>query len=245
MRIEQWRITALGFLLTAISLIVEFYFGWPYSHVFTWLLLTLTIACALLIILPFVYGLSGAVVVIMFGLITLHFIPPNETETHGWLTPGNEPIPRDNACASYSAPESIAVLLGDSGIVNRMPFLVALSGCGHALLWIDRGSKGLRVQARIFDGKIVAEIKDNEFILNPNNIFKRERPDAHTLIIYDQLDQKRLSVRFLNPQVVQVTGIFSYPGCNRQAVITENSITTSGWSISASCVGAADDGFTF
>ena len=142
MNIDKKRIGTSGFLLSVVSLAFNYSFGWVSSHFAVCIWLTVTIAHAVVVYFPSVYGVSTAVAVLLLGLLISHFLPPNETEFHGWLTPGNEPTPSENACAPSIPPGSIAVLLGDSGLTNNSPFLVAVSACGHPLLWSTAGLKG-------------------------------------------------------------------------------------------------------
>ena|SRR5271156_2143158 len=90
MRIEQERVGALGLLLGVILLAAALYFGLLYSNVAVCIFLAIAIACALAVILPHPYGMSAAFWVVVLGLLISIFIPPIETEFHGWLTPGNE-----------------------------------------------------------------------------------------------------------------------------------------------------------
>jgi len=84
--------------------------------------------------------------------------------------------------------------------------LTIVNIAGKDLLSVQRDPKGgLSVSAKIFDaeGKIIADIEDDEFTINQNNYFKRKRPDASTLIVYDQYDQPVLNIRYLNPAAKQ------------------------------------------
>ncbi|MGC9995145.1 MAG: hypothetical protein ABSE79_07465 [Terriglobia bacterium] len=83
----------------------------------------------------------------------------------------------------------------------------------------DQICLGVRIFGR--DGRIVAEIRDNEFSSNPNNYFRKERPDKSTLIVYDQEDKKVLDVRFLNPTTVRFLGILNYPNSMGPLVISK------------------------
>lgn len=90
------------------------------------------------------------------------------------------------------------------------------------LLSINKTPDGLAVSAKIFsaDEKIVAELEDNEFHINPNNYFKIKRPDSSTLVVYDQKADIVLNVRFLNPHAIRVSGVFRAP--QRKPIIINN-----------------------
>jgi hypothetical protein len=78
------------------------------------------------------------------------------------------------------------------------------------LLEITRRGKALVIDAKVFgpDGKIVAEIANDTLYVNRNNAFRWSRPDSHSIEVFDQEDNKALSVRFVNPRVVVVEGLF-------------------------------------
>ncbi len=142
-----------------------------------------------------------------------------EEPTHGFLLPANDPMP-ENPCGQFPA-SALALYLGNSvAYATSFPYTV-LRVDRHDRFSIDRTTDGVSVSLDVFsdDGKIVAEISKNEFTINPNNFFKRERPDKHTLIVYDQKKQKVLSIRYLNQSAVKILGIFYYP--NRPPIVIE------------------------
>jgi hypothetical protein len=98
---------------------------------------------------------------------------------------------------------------------------------------VSKTGDGLAVSAKVFsqDSRIVAEVVDNEFHINPNNFFRRERPDKHTLIVYDQQGREALNIRFLNPSSVRVSGIFFHPNRATPLVISQDRVTLSGGSV--------------
>ena len=49
------------------------------------------------------------------------------------------------------------------------------------------------------------------FFNNPSNYFRRERPDHHTLIVFDQQGQRTLYVRHINSSAIKVLGTFHTP----------------------------------
>jgi|GEM_PF-5370129 len=86
------------------------------------------------------------------------------------------------------------------------------------------------------DGKIVAELKDNKFYINPNNYFRQERPSDHILKVFDQQAQEVLNVEFINPQVIKLLGIFYLP--NRAPIIIKDSMQIlGGIQMSNNCFG--------
>lgn len=161
-----------------------------------------------------------------------------ETEFSGVLLPANDPSP-PNRCTP-PPPEALSVFYGGSVAWSTHFPLTIVSITGKDLLSVRRDANGLSVWAKIFDaeGKIIADIENNEFTINQNNYFKHKRPDASTLIIYDQYDQPVLNVRFLNPAALRVLGVFRVK--DRAPVIIEENRTLFGGSISTGdCAGGA------
>ena len=222
---DHWRITVLELFVTGIFLVFEVIFGWPYSHALTWLLMTVTAAVSIWIIVPRIGIVLGGIVLII-GLVFLSLLPPTETETHGWLIPGTQPIPRENACFDKVPDRSIAVLIGNQGIYTDANTLKILRFCDRQILWITRSNRGIFVNADVFDNQILAQIRNGEFYLNQNNMFRMERPDRQTLGVYGQDGQERLRVEFLNPNAVRVMGKFEVPDCSCGVEITSNWISS-------------------
>jgi len=67
------------------------------------------------------------------------------------------------------------------------------------------------------DGKIVAELKENQFHINPSNYYRIEKPNEHALVVYDAQGNEALNVYFLNPAAIKLTGRFYFP--KRQPII--------------------------
>ncbi len=153
------------------------------------------------------------------ALIIVHKETPPETETHGVLVPANKPMP-PNPCEGLGPPDAFFIFLGNSAsFTTRFPHTIIRIGSDN-ILTVDKKEDQISVSARVFsrDGRIVAAIKDNEFFINPNNYFRRERPDPHTLVVYDQMNQKVLDVEYLNSRGVRFLGVFNHP--NRRVVIS-------------------------
>jgi hypothetical protein len=134
----------------------------------------------------------------------------------GLLVPGNEPDPPlPPSCDKPPSPNALRVYLGGSSVgYSTSDEITVLRVKGDELLGIRRISKGLAISAKTFseDGKIIADIVDNRFYINPNNSFRMDKPDSHSIRVYDLQDRKVLDVRYINPHSVKVLGIFKVPG---------------------------------
>lgn len=154
---------------------------------------------------------SGLVVWGIIGLIVAGIVHEkvfSETATSGLLRPASEPTP-PTPCSSIPK-DAIILLLGDSASWTTASHHTVLKVDGEDLLSIDRKNSGIAVSAKIYsrDRKLVAEIIDNEFNINPSNYFRRERPDRHTLVVFDQQGQRVLYVRHINSSAIKVLGTF-------------------------------------
>jgi hypothetical protein len=139
------------------------------------------------------------------------------TENNGSLIPASEPTP-DNACSHNPTlkKDDYLVLLGkEAAFFRTFPHTVIAVHRTVPLLWftLDKDG-GIEVNADIHspDMKLVAKLRQNHFDINPNEIFKKERPDFSTLSITDAYGNSVLNVRFINPHTLSVTGVLFYPG---------------------------------
>lgn len=159
-------------------------------------------------------------------------------QTSGILAPDNKPLPPDLPCKDQIPAGDLILLLGNSvSFTNTFPHTVIEIG-NQPLLVVNKQRNSMTISARFFsdDGRIVAELKDNKFFVNPNNYFRMERPNKHTLIVYDQQDNQTLNVEFLNPSTIKLLCRFYLP--NRPTIIINEDFLNFGWGIiSNSCFG--------
>jgi hypothetical protein len=135
----------------------------------------------------------------------------------GLLVPGNDPDPPlPEACLREPVPQNaIRVYLGSTAAGLSTSDEVTVLTVGESdILDVRRTPKGLAINAKTFsqDGKIIAQITDNQFYINPNNFFRMDKPDTHSMIVYDLQGRKVLDVRYINSHSVKVLGIFQVPG---------------------------------
>lgn len=135
-----------------------------------------------------------------------------ETETEGYLIPANDPNP-PNSCNSVIPKDALVMYFGDSVAYTSQKSYPIIILDGQDVFSIYQTQEGLSVNytMRSQDGRIIAKIEGNKFVVNRNNILNRERPDKHTLIVNDEFGKKVLYVRFLNESSVKILGIFYRP----------------------------------
>lgn len=135
----------------------------------------------------------------------------NVQKAQGYLLPANDPMP-SNQCNNMTDNNSLSVYLGSNmAFTDRFPAnIIELSG--EKVLSIDKNNKGISVSCllRSDDGRVVVAIKNNKFIINPNNYWYFEQPDKHTLVVYDQKGNMALNVRYLNKNAIKILGTFRY-----------------------------------
>jgi hypothetical protein len=154
---------------------------------------------------------SGYTAYLILGLFAVSLINErmySETETSGLLRPASEPTP-PTACSDVPK-NALILVFGPSASYTAAPNHTFLRVAGEDILSISRKNEGIAVSAKIYssDRKIVAEIIDNNFHINPSNYFRRERPDRHTLAIFDQQGERVLFIRYLNVSAMKILGKF-------------------------------------
>ena len=106
------------------------------------------------------------------------------------------------------------------------------------LLVINKKGNRITISAKFFsqDNRIVGELKDNQFYINPNNYFRIERPNEHSLIVHDQEGNQAINVEFLNSSAIRLLGRFYLP--NRPPIIIDEEWQTfGGIKMSGNCFG--------
>jgi hypothetical protein len=171
-----------------------------------------------------------------------------ETETHGWLIPSNDPTPPIACIDSLQPPpEALIFLLGGNVIwtlqKNFSP--VRIGDC--TTLNVVKSDHGLLVSGDIFaeDGKLVAHVRNNEFKLASSEVSYTERTDdLSTLIVHDPAGQEVLYVRYMNPQMIDIRGRFYCHGLS--VIVTPDRQVIEGTnSVNYNCLGRPRVGFDF
>ena len=140
---------------------------------------------------------------------------PAEDKYRGVLKPAKELEPASD-CTDSLLPNAFKIFVGKNVIYfygeGNLPILTIGE---KELISMKLTSRGIFVAALVSssDGRVIAEIKDNEFQINPNNVFRIERHTKHELLVYDEYGELVLAVRFVNPRVFHIkSGVFRAPG---------------------------------
>jgi hypothetical protein len=161
-------------------------------------------------------------------------------EPVGDLTPANDPMPdvssicRQNA--QFVSPTDSLILAG-GGIsavpLNQRISLVSIGG--NPLLWMDATSAGISVSGHVYNANgAMVRIDHNHFEVNKNIGFTPSHPDDHTLILNDNWDHTVLRLRFANPHLITMSGVFFYPN-HPPVTVEETGIHIGGITLSGGC----------
>jgi hypothetical protein len=186
----------------------------------------------------FICALIGVIIgVIDAGITVLAWVYPlDPNRMEGVLLPGNDPDPvGPPGCVGPS--DAVKISLGSSlSFVSRFPFKAITLGNSHVLT-INKSGDRLLIDAIVTDsdGRLIADIRHNQFAVNPNNIFRREIPNKSTLRVIDQYNRQALYVRYLNSHAVKILGTFTEPVTPGPRLdvgrftVAEDEILVSGW----------------
>jgi hypothetical protein len=115
--------------------------------------------------------------------------------------------------------EALAIFLGNTVFyASKFPPIILRVG-GQDILVINKKNNAVTISAKFYsrDKKIVAELKENKFFINPNNYFRVEYPDESSLIVYDQEGIQILNVDYLNKTAIKLLGTIYIP--NRDTIV--------------------------
>lgn len=149
-----------------------------------------------------------------------------------WLRPGSAPAP-PSACNSSAPlpPDAVAIYLGNSRLAtggNPFPWAVIVPQdrrIRKPILAIERDEEGriaIDLDVRGKDGRIIARLVRNHFVVNRNNILSKSSPDESTLIVTNEEGNDVLTLKYLNPRMIHLLGTFYVVGQNEPIVITED-----------------------
>jgi hypothetical protein len=160
-----------------------------------------------------------AIVAVIFAVATLlcysterYRIKRILSENHGLLIAAN-----DSQIGCDSSPDIRTVIVGDMAFAAPVTgFPIDIVQLHYASLSTPTplltmsftdGSLGIIASFTSQDGRIIAAIKDNQWIVNPNNILNKENEDLSSLKVTDQTGETVLNVRYSNPSVIEVRNI--------------------------------------
>jgi hypothetical protein len=132
---------------------------------------------------------------------------------NGSLVPANDPMP-STGCGQPD--DGIVMMLGteeqhNGVVVRKFPQLV-MTGKYGPILSLDRASNGavnVLLDIKSSDGKIIARLDRDGFVVNRNNYLEMKH-DKSTLNILDEYGEEVLYVRYNNARAITVRGVLSF-----------------------------------
>jgi len=213
----DFKIAKIFFTLAAIFLLLP---------ICTQIFITQSVIMWKKVLLAFILvGLIGAGWALMLGLTENREKTMLQQQLLGVLQPNSKPTP-NNPCSKYVPSNAIVLLLGNkfAAYTTTFPHTV-IQFKNNPLLIINKIGNNITLSASVSsaDGHIVAEIRDNNFNINPNNYFRIDRPDYHTLIVYDQENNQLLNVEYINSKSIKFFGKFNIPN-HSPIIINEDGV---------------------
>jgi hypothetical protein len=126
-------------------------------------------------------------------------------------------------------PDALRIFFGDSeGYSLEQRFIVWKIGDEETLV-LQRTQSGMFVSAKVRgpDGKLLANIVNNEFFVNLRGQYHMVSPQPSSLIVYDNSHEEVLNVEFLSPRVIKILGKFFGPNGDSIAISQERQVFTS------------------
>jgi hypothetical protein len=131
----------------------------------------------------------------------------------GILTPADEPTP-PISCGRLVIPDgAMMAVLDQAGvhgyaIFQKLPHVIVESRSHGPVISVDRATGGgisIILDLRSNDGKIIARINKDGYVINRNNTLEI-RKDEHSLEVVDLYGQNALSLRYVNPKTLLIRG---------------------------------------
>jgi hypothetical protein len=138
-----------------------------------------------------------------------YFVEDYKTGRDDVLTPGNEAADDRNCKAPNGA--AVALYIGPHTFyIGGFPQRIITIANKDILTLSKRDNDIIITTLRLYDesGNIFSRIDQNGFWVAPD--VRKKKPDRHSLIVYDKHDDEALNIRYVNPHVVYINGMFRY-----------------------------------
>ena len=151
-------------------------------------------------------------------------------ENHGLLLPDDN---IEDVCGAAAHGYRVLLLGSNPILVKTFPIVVVstLDPTTHRdlpIITLNIINGYLSISATLYseDARAIVSIRDNEWIVNPNNIMDKSNPDFSTLQITDQYNKMVMDVRYMNANLIRFKGIIRTG--SGFAVINDNGIMING-----------------
>lgn len=160
---------------------------------------------------------------------------------HGLVVPANLPAPPDTCERLDERLRARGILLppiprgamriffGNSEAYSTDDRFVVWKIGDDDTLVLQRMESGMSVSLKVRgpEGRLIAQIVDNEFFINPNNAFQIKDAGSNSLTVYDAKGQRIFDLQFLNPNTIKVLGDFFGPSGEEIRVGEDEQVFTS------------------
>jgi hypothetical protein len=164
-------------------------------------------------------------------------------QAFGTLIPANDPTPPE-LCRENGVPAStlsngsrMSIFAGTNVYSeSRLDHLALVQINGVTVLSLSKTRGAVAVSGDIYSGTgDLVHFDQNHFETRSDIGFKPERPDRHTLRVFDNWHQEVLYIRFLNSSAIKLRGVFWVPGAIGPVQVTDDYVRTPGSISSHAC----------
>ena len=174
--------------------------------------------------------------VVAATLYAANRLAPPDAGIEGPLVAGNAGTP-PTVCGADAGRGGLLMIFGRDGVIGKGdgPFMPVRIGTCPAL-GFARTKAGLMVNGFGFDSddNLVYRIRDNRFEQVLGGFLKERRPDRSTLMVVDDRGRAELTIRYLNPNALQVWGTFRCGG-TAPVWIGDGKVTIAGVALKPRC----------
>lgn len=166
----------------------------------------------------FFFSLATPISLFIYNRVKEKEEKKNKIEEYNRTTPTSTLTPNNNA-VQLGDEDVIEITVGGMGTVVKVKELkragvkapIQMDNYEPVIIKLD-AKNNLLVSSKIYDnsGKIVAEIVDNTWRINPNNVFTREF-NNNMLQVIDNYGNVVLAVNFLSSSTIVIHGVFCSP----------------------------------
>ena len=165
--------------------------------------------------------------------------------THGVLLPGNQKDP--SVRSDCGGPGGYKIFLGGGVARGSGLPVTALQGGKNNFVKIASRGTGISVDASATgpDGKIIVQIRDNQFVANPNNTLDGKLSnDGTTLEVTDEYGRNALKVEFLSSHAIRISGRFISSG-GQPLIVEEDHLEFGTNQVTGPCAAFGPNGVAF
>jgi hypothetical protein len=148
----------------------------------------------------------------------------------GTLEPASDaPQSVPGACSGLVPRNALRVLVGGMDSFTTNDSAIVLRAKDENLIWVERTENGLLFSIRVLNerGDTVAEVVNNQFFVNTNDLYTLHQSSRDSLEILEQSGAPVLSVKYIDPVTVRILGVLYTPS-GQKLELTESGFILQG-----------------